>query len=574
MLSSPHALSPRTINSIFFSRLLLAALVASYVLVAPATAQIRIVEPTSTISAATTSPARNSPATTLPNTTSPATVQTALERGVALEREDKWAEALGHYEEALKAAPGDRQLSERADVAKIHYSLIRRYADNSFRNSIKTLSAREALDLYSEILLKIQTHFVHDADWQALVRRGTQTLEIALRDRTFTDHNLAAIPAERWEAALLRTRSVVDRQPIYSRTDAVAVVAQAAQIMHQNLGLNPSSVIMEYLSGATGGLDSYSTYLTGDQLREVYSQIDGSFVGLGIEMKAENGSLLIVSVISGSPAEASGLVAGDRIVSVDGQATQDITTEKAAALLQGTSGSVAELIVASTNGGTRILRVRRANVEVRSIQNAKLIDPAEGIAYLRIDSFQRDTNRDLDATLWKLYRAGMKSLVIDVRGNPGGLLSSAVDVADKFVYQGRIVSTRGRNHEEDFDYSARPANTWGVPLVVLIDNDSASASEIFAAAIRDHRRGTIVGTRTYGKGSVQGIFPLGYADAGLRLTTAKFYSPQGQAISGAGVSPDLQVHEVAKRAPGAVPANEDRVLQAGVQAARTQMTRR
>ncbi|NIP84321.1 MAG: PDZ domain-containing protein, partial [Planctomycetales bacterium] len=350
-------------------------------------------------------------------------------------------------------------------------------------------------------------------------------------------------------------------------------------LQHQ-LGLRPAAVVMEYVSGASGGLDTYSAYLTGDQLREIYAQIDGNFVGLGIEMKADDGALLLVSVIPGSPAARAGLQAGDRILAVDGQSTEGITTEKAASWLQGPEGSIAELLLGSTSSSPRLVRVRREEVEVPSIHDAKIVQPAAGVAYLKLVSFQRDTSRDLDRTLWDLYRSGMQSLIIDVRGNPGGLLTAAVDVSDKFIYQGKIVSTRGRNHEEDFDYAARQANTWGVPLVVLIDNDSASASEIFAAAIRDQGRGTIVGSRSYGKGSVQGIFPLGYAEAGLRLTTAKFYSPQGRPISKAGVSPDLVVHEVAKPsweggslAPGAQPS-ADRALQAAVEAALQPRTQR
>ena len=149
----------------------------------------------------------------------------------------------------------------------------------------------------------------------------------------------------------------------------------------------------------------------------------------------------------------------------------------------------------------------------------------------------------------------MRSLIMDLRGNPGGLLTSSVEVADKFVEEGVIVSTHGRSSLEDYNYTAHKAGTWDVPLVVLIDGDSASASEIFAGAIRDHHRGTIVGQRSYGKGSVQGIFPLAAAGAGVRLTTAKFYSPSGAAISKVGVSPDIEVHRAAKPVDGAAEAS-------------------
>jgi carboxyl-terminal processing protease len=174
----------------------------------------------------------------------------------------------------------------------------------------------------------------------------------------------------------------------------------------------------------------------------------------------------------------------------------------------------------------------------------------------------------------------MRSLVLDLRGNPGGLLTSSVEVADKFLTQGNIVSTRGRSKQEDFNYQAHYGGTWRVPLVVLIDGDSASASEIFAGAIKDNGRGRIIGSTSYGKGSVQGIFPLGYAGAGIRLTTAKFFSPNGVPISHRGVEPHdlVQPHRVAKPNTADFTAtplqSEDVVLQAGIAAARSRVAAR
>ena len=166
----------------------------------------------------------------------------------------------------------------------------------------------------------------------------------------------------------------------------------------------------------------------------------------------------------------------------------------------------------------------------------------------------------------------MKSLIVDVRGNPGGLLTQSVEIADKFVTEGTIVSTRGRSPREDFDYKAHRTGTWRVSLVVLIDKDSASASEIFAGAIHDHRRGTIVGHRSYGKGSVQGIFPLRTGKAGVRLTTAKFYSPNGNPISNHGVHPDIAVRD--DETVAGEDSESDPVLSAGIEAARQSVAQR
>jgi carboxyl-terminal processing protease len=206
--------------------------------------------------------------------------------------------------------------------------------------------------------------------------------------------------------------------------------------------------------------------------------------------------------------------------------------------------------VNSPNQAPREVTVRRASVEVPSLENVKILDPATGVAYVKIPAFQKTTATDLEQALWDLHGKGMRSLVIDLRGNPGGLLTAAVEIADKFIADGGIVSTKGRSEQENFSYRAHRPGTWRVPLVVLIDGDSASASEIFAGAIKDSGRGKIVGTRSYGKGSVQGIFPLGKSGAGARLTTAKFYSPSGRAIANVGVTPDIDARQATTIAAG------------------------
>jgi carboxyl-terminal processing protease len=220
-------------------------------------------------------------------------------------------------------------------------------------------------------------------------------------------------------------------------------------------------------------------------------------------------------------------------------------------MLTGAEGTLVRVVVVSPGQAPRELTVRRASVEVPSLEDVKILDPATGVAYIRIPAFQKTTAADLEEALWDLHKNGMRSLIIDLRGNPGGLLTASVEVADKFIADGGIVSTRGRSEQENFSYRAHRPGTWRVPLVVLIDGESASASEIFAGAIQDSGRGKIVGTRSYGKGSVQGIFQLGKSGAGARLTTARFFSPLGHPISNVGITPDVDT----RRAPQVALAN-------------------
>lgn len=503
-----------------------------------------------------------------------------LERGSELENERRWAEALVHYEEALRTYPQATQLEQRIRTAKMHYSLSRRYHDTSFRHSLEALSERDALGLYAEVLLKIRSHYVETPDWNELIQVGTMNLDVACGDPIFVEYNLPTTSPAEIDQFRQALRQSMAARTVRDRNEARDAVRHAAELGRQYLQLAPAVVILEYTCGAANFLDDYSAFLTADQLNEVYSQIDGNFVGLGVELKADQGALLIVDVIRGSPAERGGIRAGDRIVAVDGQSTESLNTDAAADMLQGPEGSVVEVTAVAPDAAPRTLRIRREQVEVPSVDEVHIIDADRGVAYLKLTCFQKTTTRDIDAALWQLHRQGMRSLIMDLRGNPGGLLTSSVEVADKFVANGKIVSTRGRDPHEDFDYGAHRAGTWQVPLVVLIDGDSASASEIFAGAIRDHRRGTIVGERSFGKGSVQGIFPLNFSRAGLRLTTARFYSPNGQGYTKVGVEPDVTVRQVARpvgfSADGLTTDDQpaDAILEAGLRVARQQMARR
>ena len=334
---------------------------------------------------------------------------------------------------------------------------------------------------------------------------------------------------------------------------------------------------MEMAAAAVGGLDEYSAFLTTGQLDDLYAQIEGNFVGLGVELKSAPDGLLVVHVIPGSPAARAGIRAGDHLIGVGSRSIGGLSVDEAAHLLQGPEGSLVTLAVARGPGAARAITVRREHVEVPSIEEVGIVDNSSGVARVKITSFQKTTATDLEAALRRLDAAGMRALVIDLRGNPGGLLSAAVDVADLFLDHGLVVATRGRSPEEDFNYSAGRPGTWRTPLVVLIDGDSASSSEILAGAIRDHRRGTIVGSRSYGKGSIQGIFPLDAAGVGMRLTTAKFFSPRGLPYSGVGVDPDVSVHSVAKPVDGVLAAatdpGSDSALAAAVEIARRTVVR-
>lgn len=494
----------------------------------------------------------------------------SVQSGLELERNRQWAEAVRHYEDATKKHPSSKTLYQRLVISRIHYDVNRRYRDDSYLQSVRELGTSQALDLYAEMLANLETHYVENVDWSRVLVHGTAALEVALTEDSFVQRLLADVDREAIERFRLNIHHRLSNRSTATRFDLRATVAYVAGAAQTELGLSATATVLEYLSGAVSTLDPYTRLLSPSQLDEMFSNIEGNFVGLGIELKAESDHLQILSVIPNGPAEEAGILAGERIVRVESAFTDATDPDHAADLLRGPEHTYVSIAVTNAQGEQRDLKVQRRRVEVPCVENVHFIDVDNRVGYMRLTNFQKTTTRDVERALWQLHRQGMRSLVIDVRGNPGGLLSAAVEVADRFLGTGRIVTTRGRNARENFDYIAHRPNTWNVPLAVLIDRDSASASEIFAGAIADSKRGAIIGETSYGKGSVQGIFRMQTAKFGLCLTTAKFYSPSGRAISRRGVTPSIEVEPtyIAARpnAEGKVTLDaEDAVLQRAVE---------
>ncbi|EMI27174.1 MULTISPECIES: S41 family peptidase [Rhodopirellula] len=465
----------------------------------------------------------------------------ALADGIELEDAGQWSDAIDHYESATRRFPQDRILYQRLLISRLRFDVNRRYQDQTYLRSLRDMTTSQSLDLYSEILANLQTHYVDTIEWSRVLLHGTAALETALDDETFVQTMLPNATPEQIEKFRMEIHHRISQRSTQSRFDLRATVSQVASMAQQELGLSGTATVLEFVSGAVSTLDTYTRLLSPGQLDDMFSTIDGNFVGLGVELKPGEDCLKILSVIPGGPADEAGIVAGDRIMGVDAISAADRDPDYVADLLRGPEGSLVSLEIASVDQQPRSIRVARRRVDVPCVENIHLVDTDAKIGYFRLTNFQKSTPSEVEKALWALSRQGMRSLIIDLRDNPGGLLPASVEVADRFIDSGRILTTRGRNARENFDYSAHRANTWNVPLAVLIDRNSASASEIFSGAIRDSNRGTVVGEKSYGKGSVQGIFRMQAAQFGLCLTTAKFYSPSGRAISRNGVEPHLSV---------------------------------
>jgi carboxyl-terminal processing protease len=464
-----------------------------------------------------------------------------LEKGLDRERLRNWAGAIEVYREAVLRWPSRTEFSRRMRLCELHFKLVRRYQDTSFRGVLLRLPREQSIDLYSEVLERIQTHYVDPVPLEPLVRHGIDNLEVALRDPLFVRTNVGAADPERISWLRDKLRGLRVQLSVPDRNTAISVALSAADLARQALDLAPTPVLLEFTCGACDALDDFTSYLTPDKLEDLYAMIDGNFVGLGIELKSATEGLRLVGVIRGGPAWEAGLVQGDRIVKVAGQPVKGLSLDEAANRLQGTEGTSIDLEILRRDGELRAVRLVRRHVDVESITRAKIVEPAEGIGYVQLSGFQKSSTEELDQAITGLQALGMRTLVLDLRGNPGGLLNVAVEMAERFIDDGVIVSTRGRASGQSQILRASGRARWRMPLYLLVDHDSASASEILAGALQDHRRATVIGDRTYGKGSVQSIFSLRSAPAGLKLTTAKFYSPKNRPYSEQGVTPDIPV---------------------------------
>jgi len=337
-----------------------------------------------------------------------------------------------------------------------------------------------------------------------------------------------------------------DMQATYKNLE---VFSNVLSIVQQNYvdDIDTQETIEGAIKGMLSSLDPHSSFLKPDDFKELQVETKGSFSGIGIEITTRDDMLTVVSPIEDTPAFKAGIQAGDRIIKIEGESTKDMSLVEAVKKLRGPKGS--EVTISIHREGWTDLQeftIVRDVIPILSVRST-VLEP--GYGYVRITNFQRNTAQDLQKSLDDLVKEEMlKGLVLDLRNNPGGLLDSSVKIADIFLDEGIIVSTKGRLEDQNMEFSAHSGGPeYDFPIIILINGGTASASEIVAGALQDHKRALILGTQSFGKGSVQTIIPM--ADgAGLRLTTARYYTPNGTSIQAKGITPDVLVPRVAVKA--------------------------
>ena len=337
--------------------------------------------------------------------------------------------------------------------------------------------------------------------------------------------------------------SILAKNDLYEKIDLFGEVLENIKKDYVD-DINESEIMDSAINGVLQSLDPYSAYMSPELFNEMQTDTKGEFGGLGIEIGMEAGVVKVIAPIDDTPAEQAGIKAGDYIVKIGKDQVQGKSLMEAVKLMRGPVGSSINLTVRRKNVKKPLeFKITRKIIEIKSV-NSKVISKEKNIGYLRLKSFNENSDSQFLKSIKEFEKnQNIKGYVVDLRNNPGGLLTQAINITDLFLDDGEIVSTKGRKISETRKFFAKKGDEInGKPLIVLINNGSASAAEIFAGALKDHKRAIILGESSYGKGSVQSIIPLRNG-GGMRLTISKYYLPSGKSISEVGVTPDILVEE-------------------------------
>ncbi len=339
-----------------------------------------------------------------------------------------------------------------------------------------------------------------------------------------------------------KTYSNTTSDKLYEKIDLFGEVLEKIKQEYVD-EIDQADVMDSAINGVLQSLDPYSAYMSPDLFKSMQTESRGEFGGLGIEIGMEAGVVKVIAPIADTPAEKAGIKAGDYIVRINDEQVQGKTLMEAVKLMRGPVGSSIELSVRRKGVKKPItFNIQRQIIEVKSVES-KILGKSKNIGYIKLKSFNENSDKQFIKKIKNFEKQKLIGYIIDLRNNPGGLLNQAVTITDFFLEEGEIVSTKGRRISETRKFFAKAGDgIKGKPVIVLINNGSASASEIFAGALKDHKRAIILGENSYGKGSVQSIIPLKNG-GGIRLTISKYYLPSGKSISEVGVSPDILVKE-------------------------------
>jgi carboxyl-terminal processing protease len=461
------------------------------------------------------------------------------------EQQGEWDKACAIYESILRL---DRnpEIQARYQICLRRYWQVRRHSDFSYRKEVLSLDYGQSLRLYTMIRDTLLDNALDrkKADPGKLFQKGLEEFDNALGDPFFLQQYLPAVKPHEIRVFRNFLKKTWLSEAKLTRSQALKQLRDVALAAQNVLQLNCNVVLMEFACGACYALDDYTLYLTPNQLRELCDSLRGEYAGVGLTFRVNDNKLVINEIIPYSPAgEVNNppLAKDDQVVSIDKKPSAQMTPETAQELLEGPVGGTVELEVYSPAMPMRIVTLRRRTMFVPSVSYHMKNDR---VGYLHVACFQDTTVQEIEDALAALAKADMKALILDIRSNGGGLFEAAIDVARRFLATGIIASTQNSDPKFSTVFHARNPHALTLPLVVLIDGDTASAAEVLAGALKDNKRGRLVGQTTFGKGCTQCILKLpaapgGVPTGGMRLTVARFFSPEGLPYTGRGVVPHV-----------------------------------
>ncbi len=462
-----------------------------------------------------------------------------------------WEKAREIYEALLGQKDPGLKIRERYHHAQRRCWQARRHQDPSYRKEVLSVEYGQALKLSKIVNRTLLDDSVAktNIDPAKLFHKGIEEFDAALSDPFFLREHLSDSKRAQVAAFRVKLNKTWGNLKNLSREEALKQIGQVALAAEEELGLNATTVVMEFACGACYAIDEYTVYLTPNQLRELAQSLSRSeAIGVGLTLTIRDNKILISDIGMGSPADRSAVISvGDQLITVNKKAVADLPLLAVKELLEGPLGSMLEIeLLAPGATNIRMVTLNRERAVVPSIVAFPL--PRTSYGYLKINSFTDSTAQDVDKAIAELAKEGMKGLIVDLRDNNGGVFESAIDTARRFLSTGIITSTQHQDAKYNQVYHARNPKALTLPLVVLVDNDTASAAEVLAGALKDNNRAYLIGQTTFGKGCTQCLLKFreatgGVPTGGMRLTVARFFSPKGHPYSGRGVVPHFIIDD-------------------------------
>jgi carboxyl-terminal processing protease len=473
----------------------------------------------------------------------PAKYDPVWEEAQTYEAQGKWDEAYKLYYKLRKLNPNCEELNKAFLECLAHLNQGMRLEDEAFRKRVLKLKPAAALKVYEEVVGQLRVHYLdrERVDFCDLFQRGLAELRFALSNSKFQGEFLDGTPKEAIDKFQKKLADwTINKEGFATEKEASSQVQRVAREAANDLGLAPTAVVVEFAFGACNALDEYTFGLTPRQLNSLQATIKGKSVDLGIRLALSTDQKLEVArVYSDNPALVQ-IKKGDRLIKIDGIAVDGFSADTAEAFLAGEEGSTVEVeILPAGESKPRRLTLPRSSA-LRSVKDARML--SEEVGYVKVTLFQESTVQEMKSAILALQSRGMKALVLDLRGNPGGLFDAGVQAAELFLSDNVIVYTVGRIKQET--HKANNTNPLNLPVLVLVDNETASAAEVLAGALKENGKAKVAGQTTYGKGTIQCVIPLEKFPAGLRVTVAKFLSPANYPYTGHGVIPDFPLERI------------------------------